>query len=525
MFVPHVFTDMAGPLTLVDQASVLNPDTPLDVRDVRVEEGGGVRSRGGVEAFTAFAGTESYNSLIYSRAQGNERVIAGDGDLVRAIALDGSSDDVTAALGLDGPFAFARYGAPTAERVYFAQGEDFGYWDGTNFVVNPTVTVDGVGAQASPKPKALAVTPWDNRLVCVGFEPGTLGPDGAPSSGHHVYLSAEGDPDTFTTTHRKLITPGDGEELVAAVAWRERVFLFKQSRFFVLHGTSVDGDIPFFDGYMVDAKFGAGGVRAVCAARDGVYFVGRAGVYRTRGDEPELVSPGLEPLFRGDTPEFFTGSAAATVGLANAAICAVDEEIFVGLETAGGGRIQLVHDPRTGWWGYDSIAPQAMAPVVLSGREQLVYGSPGETRLMRHGEDLVDDDGEDIVALWRSGWHDFEAPGVKRVRETLLYGDGTVALGYGVDLGAIQYGGTVQMSRGADLWGDGTDPDDVWADGGDPSDVWAIGPGYSRGWNRRVPVRGRLWSWQVQGVGPWSVQRVEHHVSARARMPASDVAN
>ena len=46
------FRDMAGPLTLIDQASVLNPDTPIDVLNVRVESGGGVALRGGVDTLS-----------------------------------------------------------------------------------------------------------------------------------------------------------------------------------------------------------------------------------------------------------------------------------------------------------------------------------------------------------------------------------------------------------------------------------------------------------------------------------------
>jgi hypothetical protein len=43
------------------------------------------------------------------------------------------------------------------------------------------------------------------------------------------------------------LTPGDGEQIMAAVTWRELVFIFKETKFFVLwgEGTGADGTPTF----------------------------------------------------------------------------------------------------------------------------------------------------------------------------------------------------------------------------------------------------------------------------------------
>ena len=207
----------------------------------------------------------------------------------------------------------------------------------------------------------------------------------------------------------RAATPGDGEDLVASCRWQDKVFVFKQSRYFVFFGTvDATGDgVPLFEFTPVEAQAGAGGVRAACAGRDGVYFVCERGVYFTTGDAPQLISFGLDPLFRGISPTWFTGRTGDPAAMDEATICWVDELLYVGIPAAGSGRVTLVYDPRTQWWGYDDMPLLAGAPVRYGGSDQLVLSSPGIHGVRRHGRDLFDDDGVMIPVAWRSGWHDF----------------------------------------------------------------------------------------------------------------------
>ena len=80
-----------------------------------------------------------------------------------------------------------------------------------------------------------------------------------------------------------------------------------------------------------------------------------------------------------------------------------------------------------------------------------------------------------------------------------------------------------RLSMATDQWGDGLDPSDLWAVGDNPSDLWGQGERYAEDWVRRVPVRGRRYSWELRGVGQWSVQQLDHHVHQPPRMPAVDL--
>src|ERR1044072_673525 len=97
-----------------------------------------------------------------------------------------------------------------------------------------------------PKAGSIAVTAMEsgsasssnanNRLIATAF--GTLttaGPGGTVTSPSHVYFSNAGQPEVWETDGASgrnrnfiVLTPGDGEQIMAAVSWRELVFIFKE---------------------------------------------------------------------------------------------------------------------------------------------------------------------------------------------------------------------------------------------------------------------------------------------------------
>ena len=143
-------------------------------------------------------------------------------------------------------------------------------------------------APKAPRPASTSPTPASPRY---GRPTARSGPrTGAPGRGRN-YID---------------LTPGDGEQIIAAVTWRELVFLFKQTKFFVLwgEGTGTDGN-PTFHVRQVVNNVGLASPQAVAVGRDGVYFANRRGVYRTNGSDPVLLSDIIAPMWTQDPEVYF----------------------------------------------------------------------------------------------------------------------------------------------------------------------------------------------------------------------------
>jgi len=163
----------------------------------------------------------------------------------------------------------------------------------------PTLGVSDAGA-GYPKPVTVATMPVVNVGVAAGFLGATDGPSAAVSSGSHVYFSADNDLSAWDTTDSQQCAPGDGETICASAVWGGNVFLFKQSKFFVFGGRTLDSNqVRNFDYQTVEAGVGCDWYNSAIAMPDGVYFVGKKGVYRTTGGRPECVSEKISPFFTG----------------------------------------------------------------------------------------------------------------------------------------------------------------------------------------------------------------------------------
>jgi hypothetical protein len=504
-------SDFAGSLRVVDQASEIDSSKALDLSNVRVGQAGEIRRRGGSVALSTFDEVADYQALTYTEAGSGVHLLGGTPTRLRAMTVAGASVDVETVSGQ--VFSFAAFGAPTTERVYCVNDNDCAYWDGAAFTLNPTVTADGVGAQQFPRGQCCAVTPWDNRLMVAGFAAAADGLAGANGSASTMFFSEQGDPTTWKAVYRETVQPGDGEKLVAAVSWLDRTFVFKQTKFFVVFGTSDNGrGSPVFEWYAVQANVGVQNPQAVCAHRTGVYFIDRKGVYVTQGEEPVCVSDDLEALFRGlDTP-FYTGLALDLTRMAEATITSSGELIYCFLPTQGGSFQTFVFDPRIGWWGYDTLAGQCGVGVPVGGREDLAFAKDGAVRVFRQAEGVAQDVGSAIASHWQGAWQSFESFDEKELRRLHPWGVGTIALSCAVDLGAPSGGGQIAFDADSQTWGDGTNPADTWGDGSG-TDTWGGGGGFGDGWVN-WNWRGRLHSIRIAGVNgsDWSVQRLEHHV-------------
>jgi len=451
----------------------------------------------------ASRGPTAYDSLAaFYTTGGTKQLVAGAGNRLEAIttagAVTASSTAPTA-----NPHFFARFGGPTAELLFCANGTDqLRQWNGTAFSV-PAWT------GTAPTGKFLAVTPWDNRLVNARRGGTTAGDN--PSS---VRFSDPGIPTTWGANNYADLEPGDGEQITGMIAWRDRLFVFKETKFFVLGSTSVSSTgNPIFNYYPIENGQGLVSPGAICAGRDAVYFLGRDGVYRTTGGVGELISGQLDPFFTDIVPpDFYESSVLNHAQLSKARMTFWQEQIFLAIPTGSStfnDRV-LVHDPRFGWWTLYDLKASALEPFRIADRSELIFAyADGTKNLARHAENVADDDGTAISSRWRSGWFDLGATTIKTLREFKLWGKGECTFGVSRDFSSPDWAQPVDFAQGAATWGDGTSLD-TWGDG-TGTDTWSTGAAVAVVLIRRA-VRGTVFSLRIESTDPWTLNRIAHHI-------------
>ena len=243
------FDRFDGGLNLRDKSDVVENNEAIDLLNVTFTERGAIKQRDGYVDLTGSDLTNRVDSLgTFATTSGTRHIIAGCGTRLEAINTSGSV--VASKTGLaGGPYTFARFAAPTTELTYAGNGTDtIQKWDGSNWTSGAaTATVNGTAAQAMPKAASICITSNTNRLVATGYGTGTTsGPAGTTSNPSRVHFSNIGAPETWETDGNSGrganyvdLTPGDGEQIMAAVTWRDLVFVFKESKFFVFYGESL----------------------------------------------------------------------------------------------------------------------------------------------------------------------------------------------------------------------------------------------------------------------------------------------
>ncbi len=417
-------------LNLTSKSDAVDPAECVDCLNVLYTQRGAIQSRPGYNNGTASELTNRAESLSpFYKASGTKQLVAGCG--TRLEALSSGFEVVASATGLSGgPWDFTRFGKPNEEAVYAGNGTDsLRKWDGSNWT-NPTITVDGAGAKTGVKASSLCVLAAYNRLVCGGFSGTTGGPGGAESSPSHVYFSEEGNPEAFESTAYIQFTPGDGEKVKAVIAWREYVFVFKETKFFVITDQARDSENkPEFVFQTIDTGVGLASSRAVCVHQTGVYFMSREGVYRTTGQEPEQISNLVEPIWTGDTSLFYKGGTLAFSAIQNCAMETWDEKIYLSFPTSEAANRQLVYSPEYKWWSLQDLPASCMATFRPENETELVFGySSGEKMIGRHKTSYTNDDGKAIKERWRSGWFDLGSADIKKVRAAKIWGTGKVTV-------------------------------------------------------------------------------------------------
>ena len=271
------------------------------------------------------------------------------------------------------------------------------------------------------------------------------------------------------------------------------------------------------------------GVGLICrhacvSGRDGVYFVGPEGVYRTTGGEPELLSELIAPIFSGAPSPYYTGGTINRAAADKVRIAYFDEMVYVFVpvgEATEPNRV-LVYDTQAKSWTIWNQRIGAAAPFDDPTRgRQLVNAAITDTTyaVRRLDESARTDDETDFLGFWRGGFLDFSDQTVKTMMENKLWGYGLISVRVGTDYAFGSDGfSTLDMRAGTlDRWGDGSNPEDRWAQG-DSGDVWGPGAPVNVAL-ARYAVRGTTFSVGLEGLasptqapGGWSVSTLTHHV-------------
>lgn len=476
-------------LNLRDKPDAVDPAECIDAMNVLFSDRGAIVQRSGYAMLTEDTLTNRVESLSpYYTTGGARQLLAGCGTRLEALSTSGEALDSETGL-TDAVWDFARFGKPNSEVVYAGNGTDtLRRWNGVEWSA-PNATVDGEAGKAMPKAGSLAA--WaegDNRLVATRFATATGGPNGKVSSPSHVYFSDAGNPESWEGTALAQLSPGDGEAIQAAVVWRELLFVFKESKFFVFDRGVVD-DVegkPEFPFRAVEAGVGLASPRAVCAHSSGVYFMSRGGVYVTTGQEPELVSSPVEPIWSGEISSFYTGGTLAHSSIENCAMTAHRDRIYLSFPTDSTNNRTLVYDPQFEWWSLLSLPCSALATFRVGSSEELVFGyAAGGNHVGRHSPAFTNDDGAATESHWRMGWPDLGSPSVKKVRAQKVWGAGKVSMAVSHDF---------RQSVGTLTPLDFTDPEGTdWGEKDWGEFDWAE-PKALLPAHRRVAVRGTVFS-------------------------------
>jgi len=510
----YPFQSFGKGLNLVAKPDAVDPAECIDAGNVLYSDRGAIQQRSGYEALTG-ALTNRVDSLSpFYTAAGTRQLLAGCGTRLEAIETSGTVKASETGLA-GGPYEFCRFGAPNAEAAFAGNGTDtIRKWSGTAWSA-PTATVNGEAAKAMPKARYLCIQTPDNRMVATGFATSTGGPNASTSSPSHVYFSEPGAPEEWKTAGTEAnpnnsvqLTPGDGEAIQGVIAWRELVIVFKETKFFVFYGNSTDAKgNPVFNYRTVESGIGLVSPRAVSAHQTGVYFLARGGVYRTTGQQPELISNLVEPLFIGGTSSFYTGGSLLGSKITNASMAVWQERVYLSFPTEEANNRTLVYDIADEWWTLYDLPCAALTSFRVASVEELVFGyAAGENKIGRHNMTATSDIGVAIGSYWRSGWFDLNSPDVKTLRSAKVWGTGKVSMGIGYDF--RQGVGTTDELNFTDptasTWGGSTWGGTTWAE---PRGLIAK--------ERRRATRGTVFSVYFANSilnQEWSVHRVDHHL-------------
>jgi hypothetical protein len=355
--------------------------------------------------------------------------------------------------------------------LYFAgsNGSAIRRWDGSAFSA----------PAGMPNAAYLAVQPADNRLVAANT---------STSQVSRVKFSGEGTPETWGADDFVDLHPNDGEEILALVTWREMLFAFKQTKFFVFYGNSVDEVGGTVFNYRSVLGEGCTGGHGAVAGPDGVYFANGRGVWKTTGGPAQLL-PGLGELFgvqgtggviEGPGNPFFLSG----IGAASASHLTFWQGNLLMVLSVNSTRYLLVRTANGEWtlWSLPAVPAHIRTLKSASNPDRLFfpYATGGNHVGMMSGTH-TSDDSTLISSYWRSAFFDLGIPNEKAIREAIVWGTGTIGFSKARDHGSL--GSETALTLGTD-------------------------PAVVSNRDRRA-IRGTTLSFKMSGTAGWQVNRVQ----------------
>jgi hypothetical protein len=460
----------------------------LDAQNVSIDPDA-VRVRGGLQTFYT-AATKPVFLDRFQRSSGavqmimaqksatnTYQAIRSDGTVLASSSLTGASDYGASGVAL---------GTSAAEYFFLAYGgATFRRWDGSAWSTPAGTFPTSV--------KVFSILPTDQRLVAI-------------TDADVVWFSDPGAPETYTSTSFLRLTPGDGERINGAATYNNQTFIFKYTKFYVFYGTSDNPSAPgtpLFNYRTVNTGIGMyyTSPQSVCTARDGVYFIGQDGVYRTTGGPPEKVSRPLDPFWSRNPSAFWLGGSwAETTNNSNipGRIVALGNMLYVSVPVSSSANVVFVLNLDTRVWSMWNINASAIVPfpyglaaAVTTTTDVIYFADAANFKIGRYDLTATSDhSGTAIVSRYRTPFNTFGDPHEKKVREVIVEGVGSPTVQVSHDWGALATGGAVTL---------GTSP------------ATAVG-------RRRDAMRGRAFSLQFgASSGLWAVNRAQVNVSPVAR--------
>lgn len=439
----EVTLEQWGGLDLANDPGEVGATAAIDLWNVDFDQLGRVKTRQGYELLTRSPGVNPYDGLhVFHLAGQADTVLGGAGRRVEAIKGGTVTQSVTTNAS---PHFFTAYGTATENRVYIANGVDTVRYYTDDAFTTPSYT------GTTPTGKFVAVQQPDNRLVVAR----------TAANRSRVLFSDAGDPHTFQADNYVDLSPGDGEEIRAVVSWREYVFVFKESKFYFFYGNDTDQTgSPVFNNRGV---YGAGVRDAGCAvaARDGVYFLDRRGLYKTTGGNPDLVSRRVDPLFApisGGSQHGRDGSSTAIP-----ALCWADDRLHLSYPAQGSttnNRV-LVYHCTDQWYSLWGLPASSLAFARVSAtdplRETLVFGNAtsndtasGASKHIGRLSSIGTDNTAAISSFYQTGFMDFGDSSRKRITQTLVDGNGTINVSHAVNFGDVDGGTRLVLPTGSE---------------------------------------------------------------------------
>lgn len=458
-----------GGLVLNAPPDVVGPTNAIDLLDVDWDARGVLGSRMGAKEFTTKHPATNYDVIFGDRLTNATlgqafALLARRGETL--VRLNEAGEETAQSIAVSaGRMNFVQIGGGSilSPITYIAnQEKPVKKWDGAAFS-EPTATVDGVAGKAMPTGHFIAN--WQdgaNRLV-VGNTTLTGGPNGAGGSPSHVFFSEPGQPEKYESTAFVELNPGDGEQICGIVEWGRQIFVFKETHVFVFYGIGSDEEgKPEFLFRTVNLGTRCIPQRGACspnvvAGRDGVYFIGRDGIWVTSGGEPTLVTDALDLRADRREPRATLGGLAFPGWTQAKGIVYLDDCLYVGIpETAGEGALPIKRlfkiDLRSGrvtlWktelfalmvWGLGYDIPQRV----------FFSGAGANKGIYRFTPETDEDPTVAMDPYYESGYSDSSDPDEKTFAHTKIWGSGEVTVAFGEDYDAPANGKLYKLGAGS----------------------------------------------------------------------------